>query len=479
MSGNKLIVLSFILLWVIAFTFDSSACTSFMLKTDQGLFFVHSLNQGNVKSVQGLIFINQRNVWKKGYSWENLIKVNADCQPSLIWKSKFGSVTFNPFGKEFIDGGMNEAGLYIWEMNFNTEYPDDPNKPKLFQCQWMQYVLDNFSSTDEIIKNANQMSIDGWGWHYFVADKSGKTAIIDFIDGKPVVYSGDSMPIPMCCNSPYPEAMKWLSQHQGFGGELEIEKIYKEIPRFLHGTKLLQDYTTQDPVDYSFNILEEMSKNVRWSVVIDVNKMKVYFKTNVNQDIRHFVLNPEDFGREDGLLMLDIECPGPGDIRSQFTSYNKELDKKPIQSFFELVYANPAYREAILQGQDFSIDEIIQSFMEKCQWPDPPRTEDIQGEWKGSVKYPTPDGYMELPTILVLKGENDQLSGTMNDNEVIKNLSISNVVYKGGQLNFTIKVPDSRDVVYYQLYRSTDGFKGAAEVWDQAKKALLSLELKS
>lgn len=479
MSRKEFIVLGFIFLLVIPFTLDSSACTSFMLRTDEGLFFVHSLNQGNVERVQGLIFINQRNVWKKGYSWENLIKVNTDVTPDLIWKSKFGSVSFNPLGKELIDGGMNEAGLYIWEMNFDTQYPDDPNKPKLFQCQWMQYVLDNFSSTDEVVKNAGQMSIDGWGWHYFVADKSGKTAIIDFIDGRPVVYTGDSMPIPMCCNSPYSEAMKWLSQHRGFGGELEIEKIYREIPRFLHGARLLKDYTTQDPVDYCFNMLEEMSKNVRWSVVIDVNRMKVYFKTNVNQDIRYFSLIHGDFGRKDGLLMLDIDCPGPGDVRSQFSSYNRELDEKPLTGIFELFFDDPEIRKAILQGRDFGVDTIVQTVMEKLTWTGPPALEDLQGEWTGSVQYPTPDGFKELPVVLVLEGGNDRLSGMMDDKEVVKNLSISNVVYKGGLLHFTIKEPDSRDVAYFQLYRSTDGLKGAAEVWGKVKKVLISLVRKS
>ncbi len=249
MSRKQSVVFGLILMFIFVFTLNSSACTSFMLKTPQGLFFVHSLNEGSLPKVDGLIFINQRNVWKKGYSWENLLKVDTGMTPDLIWKSKYGSVTFNPLGKEFIDGGMNEAGLYIWEMNFNTQYPDDPNKPKLFQCQWMQYVLDNFESVDQVIKNSAQMSIDGWGWHYFVADKSGNTAIIDFIDGKPVVYTGDSMPVPICCNSHYSEAMKWLNMHEGFGGDLEVEHIYKEIPRFLHGARLMRDYTDQDPVD--------------------------------------------------------------------------------------------------------------------------------------------------------------------------------------------------------------------------------------
>jgi len=457
---------------------NALACTSFMLKTSQGLFFVHSLNQGNVPRVMGSVVINQRNVWKKGYSWDNLIKMDADVQPNLIWKSTYGSVTFNPFGKELIDGGMNEAGLYIWEMNFDTQYPDDPTKPKLFQCQWMQYVLDNFDSVDDVIENAGRMSIDGWGWHYFVADKSGKTAIIDFIDGKPVVYTGDSMPVPICCNSHYPEALKWLHLHQGFGGELKSEKIYQEIPRFVHGADLLKKYTNQDPVEYSFNMLEEMSENVRWSVVIDVSNLTVYFSTNLNKDIRSFTLTSGDFVRKDGLLMLDIDYPGPGDVRSQFTSYNPEMDQKYLTDFFELIRSNPDYWQTIVQGRDIGMDTIIQTMMEKLSWTESPANEKLTGHWAGTVAYPTPDGQMELPVTLVLNDAGNRLTGKMNDNTLIKNLPISNVAFRGGLLTFSIKDPDYRDVIYFQLYHSLDGMKGYGKVWHQKKKAILSLEQK-
>lgn len=458
---------------------EAKACTSFMLKTKQGLFFVHSLNQGNVPNVQGNIYINQRNVWKQGYSWENLIEMENEVTPNLIWRSKFGSVTFNPFGKELIDGGMNEAGLYIWEMNFDTQYPDDPHKPKLFQCQWMQYVLDNFESTEEVIENASQMSIDGWGWHYFVADKSGNTAIIDFIDGKPVIYSGDSMPVPMCCNSSYPTAMKWLNQHQGFGGELPIEKRYQEIPRFIHGARLLKDYRDEDPVAYSFNMLEEMSKNVRWSVVIDVNQMTVYFNTNLNKEIRHFTLSIADFEREDGLLMMDIDTPGPGDVRPQLSSYSRALDRKPIYSFFELVFSIPEFKKTIVQDRELSIDDVVQNVMIKMTDLDPSGVSEIKGDWVGTIKYPSSDGYMELPADLSLFHRAGDWSGVLNDGTVIKNLSISNIRQSGGLLNFAIKIPESGDVAYCQLHLSQDGFKGAIELWTQSKNALITLKRKS
>lgn len=438
-----------------------------MLKTADGLFFVHSLNQGSWESVPGFICINQRDTWKKGYSFEALLQPADESDPSLIWKSKFGSVTFNPFGMEFPDGGMNEAGLFIWEMSFDAEYSTDETKPTLFQMQWMQYQLDKFSTVDEVIESADRINLDGWGWHYFVADKSGKTAIIDYLNGKPEVYSGDDMPVPICCNSAYSVAMEFLKQHKNFGGDLEIEKNYEEIPRFIYGAKLMQEYASQDPIKYSFYMLDEMSKNVRWSVVFDVNNMTAYFNTNLNKEIRHFSFSSDDFEVEDGPLTLDIECPGPENVRTEFAAYDREKDKPLMKGLLKYF---------VDESTDF--DLLTESIMDKVQFPDNSFDFDIQGDWIGTVKHPSSDGWTELPMTLVLRRENGVLSGTVNDGEVVKELPISNALSKGGLLYFTVKDPDTEDVYYYQLYVSTNGIRGAVETWDweNRKKAPVNLQ---
>ena len=66
---------------------ESSACISIVLNTDNGFYFVHGL-QDSYKNLPGLIFINQRDTWKKGCSWETLGTVDDDSVPSLIWNSK-------------------------------------------------------------------------------------------------------------------------------------------------------------------------------------------------------------------------------------------------------------------------------------------------------------------------------------------------------------------------------------------------------
>jgi choloylglycine hydrolase len=441
---------------------------------------VHSLNQGNVASVPGLIFMNQRGVWKHGYSWASLIRVNDESTPSLVWPSRYGSVTFNPFGKELPDGGVNEAGLFIWEMSFDTQYPSDSTKPMLFQCQWMQYVLDNFSTTEEVIANASRMALDGWGWHYFVADSSGHTAIIDFVDGEPVVHTGRDMPVPLCCNSSYPVAMTWLKQHEGFGGELAIRRSQEEIPRFIYGAKLLTDYSTQDPVEYAFHVLREMSSNVRWSVVHDVNHATTYFSTNLNEDVRHFEMSPADFGGDRGAWILDIENPGPGDVRGKFVPYNREMNTHLLREVFALMCdMGPEFRKTLLEDNRTDLDELALCVSERMEGPDVAKPYRIQGNWAGTVSYPSADGWTQLPMTLVLRADDGSLYGTIHDSLLLKNVSTTNTVYRGGLLSFTIAAPGAPDLLYYQLHFTADEIKGSIAISSTEKKGSLHLQRRS
>ena len=454
---------------------DISACTSFMLDSGHGLYFVHSLNQGDWDSVPGIICINQRDVWKKGYSFEKLLNIQDNSAPSVIWKSQYGSVTFNPFGREFPDGGMNEAGLFIWEMSFDgTMYPGDEYKPKLFMLQWMQYVLDNYNTVGDVIENAERMAIDGWEWHFFVADKSGATAIIDFIGGKPVVYTGSDVPLPLCCNSPYPVAMNWLKQYQGFGGELEIKQDFEEIPRFIYGAKLMSEYKDQDPIKYSFDMLEAMSVNVRWSVVFDVKNSTVYYNTNLNKNIRHFKFTPKDFAFGGGPLMLNIEHPGPENIRGEFVPYNREMDRKLMHSVFLELNKIPEFKQ-VIDKSGGGIDAVIENFMNKVRFARDSCDFNIEGLWKGNVSIVTGEGEYEMPVELDLRYDNSRLTGTLTGGQQTRISPLSNVSYRGGLLYFTVLYPDTGELFDYRLHVSTDGIKGGAVKMGSNKIAYINL----
>jgi penicillin V acylase-like amidase (Ntn superfamily) len=88
---------------LIAITFlihPSFGCSAFLLKSNNqnivGKNYDWTIENGRV-------LINKRNMEKIAYGVNNPIS----------WKAKFGSVTFNQYGQEFPNGGMNEKGLVI------------------------------------------------------------------------------------------------------------------------------------------------------------------------------------------------------------------------------------------------------------------------------------------------------------------------------------------------------------------------------
>ncbi len=126
------------------------ACSTFKLQKGNALLYGHNLNQPGI-NVPGQIFINKRGVFKIGRSLSEMVTKDGKNPSGLSWISRYGSVAFSTFGKDMPDGGLNEARLYIWEMSNDTEYPKKPALPKLSQMNWMQYVLDSFSTTDEVV----------------------------------------------------------------------------------------------------------------------------------------------------------------------------------------------------------------------------------------------------------------------------------------------------------------------------------------
>lgn len=431
------------------------ACTSFVLEAPDGLYFAHSLNQQSVPRVDGHVLINPRDTWKRGYGFPVLLGGESDVNPELIWRSLYGSVTFNPLGREMPDGGMNEAGLFIWEMGFEPEYPTDETVPTLFQMQWMQYQLDNYATVEEVLAQIDRVALDGWGWHYFVADRGGNAAIIDHIDGKARVYTGRELPIPLCCNSSYPFAMDFLSQHEGFGGEIKITQRFEEVPRFIYGAKLIREYAGEQPVHYCLDVLDAMSLGVRWSTVFDVERMTVHFTTNVAKERRSFSFSAEDFDPALGTRMLDVNEPGSGDVGSRLGPYDPEADTEVIAGILSLFLDESA-----------DVSGVSEAAVARLTYRDLSGVYDICGPWSGSVTVTSETGEKAFPVTLDLRKEGEEFSGTVAGDVFGGALPMHNVRFHGGLLDFTSRDPKSGRLIRYELHNNGSALSGSAWSWD-------------
>lgn len=216
---------------------EDHSCSSFMLKKDSILITGHNLDKG--KHAHGVVVVNKRGVQKQCKSWTELAYNQTVVNPKMEWVSKYGSVTFNRFCRDFPDGGMNEAGLFMVEMSLaGTSWPTDDSKPKIFMCLWIQYVLDNFKSIDQVVQSAHDLTIEGWSWHFFAADQDGNAVVIEFLDKKVVIFKGDELPIPVLANTAYAEELKLIKEYEGFGGTKKINlDNFDQLPIFTCGAK--------------------------------------------------------------------------------------------------------------------------------------------------------------------------------------------------------------------------------------------------
>ncbi len=353
-------ILSFAVLIIFSWSTHSIACSSFSLKTKSGM--IYGRNLDGEREIKGSVYINKRGVYKESITFRELYLAKVMDVPRQTWISKFGSITFNYMGAEFPDGGMNEVGLFFEEMTLlETEYPTDYSKPTMHMQQWIQYVLDNFATVEEVVQNAQVISIDGWNWHFFVADPSGTSAVIEFIDGKAKIIMGEDLETPLLCNSKYSDEINKLREYEKTGS---LESLGKD-KRFLFGKQALENYNDnleQSPVEYGFEILEAVTPEpyatTHLSKIYDVGNMTVYFRTTVDNEIKSINLKTFDFSCDTPSKMLDVNTTLTGDVTSSFSDYTDEKNHESVVQAVKVFVTNPDVK-AYLDSEGATGQDII------------------------------------------------------------------------------------------------------------------------
>ncbi|MCF6240837.1 MAG: linear amide C-N hydrolase [Bacteroidales bacterium] len=334
-----LVVLTLIVNSVLACT-----CFSFMDKNGNIVFgrnFDFPVGEGHIE-------INKRNMRKIAF-------INSS-EEKIVWISKFGSISFNQIGREFPYGGMNEAGLVIEQMWLEeTQYPADDKRYPLTALQWIQYQLDNSANIQDIIGSDTLIRISNKSVariHFLIADASGSVAVIEFIGGKMQIHQKDKLPFPALANCPYERSLKYkqtIEHHEN----IEFNDWTKTSSgRFVKATSMINNYDEkQNIIDYSFSILDSVAQGngTQWSIVYDISKKKIFFKTRKNKHIQS--LNFKDF---------DFSCSSP----SIFLAVSDTV--KNINSFHISNYkANYLLQKSVVSKVDFLKNTITNEMIEK------------------------------------------------------------------------------------------------------------------
>jgi choloylglycine hydrolase len=307
----------------------------------------------------GLVVVNKRGVSKTA--------LTNDPHPAR-WTSEYGSVTFNQYGRELPLGGMNEAGLVVEVMWLDeTEYPGPDSRPAIDNLQWVQYQLDNFSTVGEVLASDSLIRITSGGAariHYLVGDRTGSCASVEFIDSALVYHTSNTMAVKTLTNDTYEASVKFLGEHEGFGGESPIPGGPGSLERFVRTSKMVAEYESEhveSVAEYAFDILADVSQDewTKWSIVYDIENSRIYFRTFANRETRYIDLDSLDFSCKTPVRVLDINDDGAGDILQRMVDYAREINRNLIGSAFG--------KTEFLQGTPEEVLDLIASYPESTE----------------------------------------------------------------------------------------------------------------
>jgi choloylglycine hydrolase len=239
-------------------------------------------------------------------------------------------------------GGMNEAGLVVEVMWLEgIEYPSPDARPELSELQWVQYQLDTASSVKDVIASDAflRISTNSVPIHFLVSDKTGEAVTVEFLDGKMVTHTSETLPVKALTNSTYKDSMEYLKNHKGFGGERVIGFSGNSLDRFARTANMLAQYDPSKDeviVDYAFSILDSVDNPewTQWSIVYDVSNRTIYYKTKDAPRLKKFALSDFDFDCRTRSKVIDMQKDETGDISGHFIPYSTEINRQLIGRSF-------------------------------------------------------------------------------------------------------------------------------------------------
>ncbi len=295
-----------------------SACTCFSFKDKNGN-IVFGRNFDFPVGI-GHIEINKRNMQKTAFQ--------SVPEKSLVWISKYGSITFNQIGREFPYGGMNEAGLVIEQMWLEeTQYPMPDKRYGITELQWIQYQLDNSATIQDVIASDSLIRISNTSVakiHFLIADAAGNVAVIEFIKGKMLVHQKEQLPFPVLTNCPYDVSLKFKESIEKKENKEFSEWTKNSSGRFVKATSMINNYSgIKNIIDYSFSVLDSVAQtgSTQWSIVYNISMKEIHFKTKDNALIQKLALKDFDFSCNSPGIFVSISDTIKGIRSFQETSY--------------------------------------------------------------------------------------------------------------------------------------------------------------
>ncbi|HET9480170.1 MAG TPA: linear amide C-N hydrolase [Candidatus Polarisedimenticolia bacterium] len=326
----------------------SIACTTFCLVDDGQVLFGKNYDW-NVD--HGLIVVN-----KRGMERVSGPDPGAAERPAR-WISRYGSVSFNQYGRDFPSGGMNEAGLVVELMWLDgSAYPAPDARPALGVLEWIQYQLDRSATVADVIGSDSEVRIAGrTPLHYLVADRAGRVAAIEFLDdgsgARMVARTGGDLPARALTNHRYDESAAFMRGSTRSGDTSSGAWGRSSLERFVTAARRAESFRRSRPgeaVRYAFETLEKTAQpSTQWSIVYDVGEATVHFRTRRQPAVRSVKLSPLDFACAAPVLVADLNEPATGDLTGRLRPWTFEENLRLVRAS----YAETAFLKDAGEGR--------------------------------------------------------------------------------------------------------------------------------
>ena len=268
------------------------------------------------------------------------------------WRVRYGSVGILSLEKVFSDG-LNERGL-----NANLLYLDgsryearQPGRSGVSNAKLVAFVLDNFASVEEALAGLRQVQVVSdkllnrdWGLHLSLADRSGDSAVVEYVDGRMVVHRGAETAV-MTNEPPLDWQLRNLKRYKPFGGTLALPGDVDPPSRFVRGSTYLSTLPkakSQDTAEANlYGVMKNMavpagaqdysggsavaSWDTLWTVIANMSSGSYAFQLAHNPYPVWVELRKLRWTPGGGMRRLNVQSPDlTGDVSEQ-------LNRAPLQ----------------------------------------------------------------------------------------------------------------------------------------------------
>jgi choloylglycine hydrolase len=271
---------------------------------------------------------------------------------SAKWTSKYGSMVTTVYGIGTVDG-FNEKGLgvhllYLTATDFG---PRDNARPAVHAGLWGQYLLDNCATVTEALealKGIQVVMAEARGrkatLHLAMEDTTGDSAVVEYLDGKPVIHHGKQYKI--MTNDPTFDQQLELLKKQDYSkpsSDTPLPGNVKATDRFqrmaYYGAMLPEPKNEREAVASVLAIARNVSVpfgapykgfgiyNTEYRTVMNLTKLRYYFELTTSPNVIWTDLSKFDLAPGSPVKLLN---PDNIDLSGEVTEKFQKAEKAPF-----------------------------------------------------------------------------------------------------------------------------------------------------